>query len=56
MTEPKEKTPKPKKDDDKDLEEGPTKPGRRRFSDWGVGGEHSTPAPIPDHSPTSKTP
>ena len=49
----KEKTPEPKKRDE--IEEGPAKPGRRRPSDWGVGREHSTPAPDPDHSPTSKT-
>jgi hypothetical protein len=39
-----------------ELKERPSKPGRRRHSDWGVGREHSTPAPIPDNSPTSKTP
>ena len=50
----KEKSPEPKRDDK--LEDRPAKPGNRRASEWGVGREHTTPSPDPDHSPTSKTP
>jgi hypothetical protein len=38
------------------LEESPGKPNRRRPSERGVGREHSTPPPVGDKSPTSKTP
>jgi hypothetical protein len=52
MSDPK----RPSENDPDLLEESPTEPKRKRPSERGVGVQNSTPPPIGDSSPTSKTP
>ena len=49
-------TKRPNPDDPDLLEESPAEPKRKRPSERGVGREYSSPPPIGEKSPTSKTP